>query len=88
MHSFLRTDLVAQLVEHLTFNERVLGSNPSQVTKKTKPEADTSGFVMSGNEPNLFEQMYGHNKARKHKVFVALFSEFGTFWDHEILPAI
>ncbi len=26
-------DLVAQLVEHLPFKERVLGSNPSQVTK-------------------------------------------------------
>ena len=25
-------DLVAQLVEHLPFKERVLGSNPSQVT--------------------------------------------------------
>ncbi len=27
------TDLVAQLVEHLPFKERVLGSSPSQVTK-------------------------------------------------------
>ncbi len=26
-------DLVAQLVEHLPFKERVLGSSPSQVTK-------------------------------------------------------
>ena len=25
-------DLVAQLVEHLTFNQRVLGSNPSGIT--------------------------------------------------------
>ena len=29
-------DLVAQLVEHLPFKERVLGSSPSQVTKKVK----------------------------------------------------
>ena len=29
-----QVDLVAQLVEHLTFNQRVLGSNPSQITKK------------------------------------------------------
>ena len=29
-------DLVAQLVEHLPFKERVLGSSPSPVTKKVK----------------------------------------------------
>ncbi len=29
-------DLVAQLVEHLPFKERVLGSSPSQVTYKRK----------------------------------------------------
>ncbi len=28
-------DLVAQLVEHLPFKERVLGSSPSPVTKKS-----------------------------------------------------
>jgi hypothetical protein len=28
-----KADLVAQLVEHLPFKERVLGSNPSQITK-------------------------------------------------------
>jgi hypothetical protein len=28
-------DLVAQLVEHITFNDGVLGSSPSQVTKMT-----------------------------------------------------
>ena len=28
-------DLVAQLVEHLPFKERVLGSSPSQVTKQS-----------------------------------------------------
>jgi hypothetical protein len=27
-------DLVAQLVEHYTFNVRVLGSNPSGITQK------------------------------------------------------
>ena len=30
--SVKKKDLVAQLVEHLPFKERVLGSNPSQVT--------------------------------------------------------
>jgi hypothetical protein len=29
-------ELVAQPVEHLTFNQRVLGSNPSQFTSKIK----------------------------------------------------
>ncbi len=29
-------DLVAQLVEHITFNDGVLGSSPSQVTKNKK----------------------------------------------------
>ncbi len=29
-----KIDLVAQLVEHLPFKEVVLGSSPSQVTKK------------------------------------------------------
>lgn len=27
-------DLVAQLVEHLTFNQRVMGSNPIEITNK------------------------------------------------------
>gem|GEM_PF-5194118 len=30
----LLNDLVAQLVEHFTFNERVPGSSPGQVTSK------------------------------------------------------
>ncbi len=30
----LLNDLVAQLVEHFTFNERVPGSSPGQVTKQ------------------------------------------------------
>ena len=33
--AFSNNDSVAQLVEHFTFNERVLGSNPSPVTTKT-----------------------------------------------------
>ncbi len=41
--AFLINDLVAQLVEHLPFKERVLGSSPSPVTRTTsklfkKPE--------------------------------------------------
>ena len=36
----LKSDLVAQLVEHLPFKERVLGSSPSQVTK-IRPGAGT-----------------------------------------------
>ncbi len=37
---FKRADSVAQLVEHLTFNERVLGSSPNGITK---------GFQFAGN---------------------------------------
>ena len=38
------TDSVAQLVEHITFNDGVLGSNPSRVTKMTNlfPESNDS----------------------------------------------
>ena len=32
----LRCGLVAQSVEHLTFNQRVMGSNPVGLTSKTK----------------------------------------------------
>ena len=39
-------DLVAQLVEHNTFNVRVLGSNPSQVTKKVSQDCDTFLFYI------------------------------------------
>ena len=37
-------DLVAQLVEHLTFNQRVPGSSPGQVTKK-KLSANWASFI-------------------------------------------
>lgn len=38
-------DLVAQLVEHYTFNVRVLGSNPSGITKR--PPTSVGGFFVS-----------------------------------------
>ena len=34
LHPHSNEDLIAQLVEHLPFKERVLGSSPSQVTNK------------------------------------------------------
>jgi hypothetical protein len=34
--------LVAQLVEQLTFNQRVVGSNPAELTKCTGQQASTS----------------------------------------------
>ncbi len=40
---FNKTDLVAQLVEHLPFKERVLGSSPSRVTIKRKTPARNGG---------------------------------------------
>lgn len=33
-HSRKENDLVAQLVEHITFNDGVLGSSPSGITKR------------------------------------------------------
>ena len=42
----LRKDLVAQLVEHLPFKERVLGSSPSPVTNKIKPYLLEMGFFI------------------------------------------
>ena len=50
--AFSNNDSVAQLVEHFTFNEGVLGSNPSGITscqsnKAQKPEDITSsGFFV------------------------------------------
>ncbi len=46
-------DLVAQLVEHLPFKERVLGSSPSQVTRESKTH-HTVGFLF-GEKPSLLE---------------------------------
>ena len=39
IHSFVATNCgcVAQLVEHLTFNQRVSGSNPDALTNKKIP---------------------------------------------------
>ena len=37
-------DFVAQLVEHITFNDGVLGSSPSEITKK-KLQFATSFFI-------------------------------------------
>ena len=58
-------DLVAQLVEHLPFKERVLGSSPSQVT--TSPSAGTGrqawlramcSFGRAGSTPALGTKNY------------------------------
>ncbi len=38
-------DLVAQLVEHLPFKERVLGSSPSQITN-IKPQQKLGLFLL------------------------------------------
>lgn len=42
--SYITVDLLAQLVEHHTFNVGVLGSNPKQVTQEKKPHI----FMMCG----------------------------------------
>jgi hypothetical protein len=41
----LQKDLVAQLVEHLPFKERVLGSSPSPVTKNVKQSLNIFYFT-------------------------------------------
>ena len=45
-------DLVAQLVEHLPFKERVLGSSPSQVTRESKTRL-YGGFYFVGYQSLL-----------------------------------
>ena len=49
----LKSDLVAQLVEHLPFKERVLGSSPSQVTilAHVAELVDALGWGPSGKYP-------------------------------------
>ncbi|MFM2269191.1 MAG: hypothetical protein RL757_2632 [Bacteroidota bacterium] len=45
----MNDDLVAQLVEHLTFNQGVLGSNPNRITTFLQNEAfpyKWKGFFM------------------------------------------
>jgi hypothetical protein len=37
-------DLVAQLVEHLTFNQRVAGSSPAQITTAHSFRLDCSNY--------------------------------------------
>ena len=44
------TDLVAQLVEHITFNDGVLGSSPSQVTKKAFEISDAFFYLRPRGE--------------------------------------
>ena len=39
-------DPLAQLVEHLTFNQRVEGSNPSWVTSQESRNKDVTGFLL------------------------------------------
>jgi hypothetical protein len=40
-------DLVAQLVEHITFNDGALGSSPSGITEKRLSEMVASFFVLA-----------------------------------------
>ena len=51
-------DSVAQLVEHITFNDGVLGSNPSRVTKKVKLMFDFFRFYTP--QKNIRIQKNGH----------------------------
>ena len=51
-------DLVAQLVEHNTFNVGALGSSPSGITKHNKTRY-SSGFCININSP-LFSYLFLH----------------------------
>jgi len=49
---FLKNDLVAQPVEHLTFNQRVPGSNPGEITIKA-PCLTAGAFFMGWTDKGL-----------------------------------
>ena len=56
-----RVDSVAQPVEHYTFNVGVLGSSPSGITEKLKPQIYCGFFVLKvqlrrqpRNSPDIF----------------------------------
>ena len=51
----LNFDLVAQLVEHLPFKERVLGSSPSQVTSECKTHHQWWVFLLGRSRKLAFE---------------------------------
>lgn len=75
------SDLVAQLVEHLPFKERVLGSSPSQVTIKRKTRPKGAGFLFP-DMPSLL----GHGREQKSqqpKVARVLHLEDGTAGSNE-----
>ncbi len=62
----LKEDLVAQLVEHYTFNVRVLGSNPSGITNRRSSETKAAQnqclggfFIFSPPNSNIEIQVLG-----------------------------
>jgi hypothetical protein len=51
-------DLVAQLVEHIPFKDGVLGSSPSQVTKKPASQVLTGFFIIQKGNQSAFSFLY------------------------------
>ena len=70
LHSHLRDNkcdaLVAQLVEHLTLNQRVQGSNPCRRTKGTSKRLIIKAFFRS---PLVFCQPFVNRTFLKHSIF-------------------
>ena len=68
----LKLDLVAQLVEHLPFKERVLGSSPSQVTilAHVAELVDALGWGPSGKYPLEVRVLSCALYILKKKVFI------------------
>ncbi len=68
-HSGNENDSVAQLVEHITFNDGVLGSNPSRVTIKTCNFTERTDSVAQLVEHITFNDgVLGSNPSRVTKV--------------------
>jgi hypothetical protein len=87
-------DLVAQLVEHYTFNVRVLGSNPSGITSKHKTIVRPLEFqvvvLFCGNSYSRFVATFQFiPSTRIHLAFVLLYQicEFGTAYIPTSIPS-
>ena len=84
LHSVYKLDLVAQLVEHLPFKERVLGSSPSPVTKNVKQSLNIFNLIKSARGEigrraalrGLFSQESGSSNLLVRTFFLLLTPHF------------
>ena len=80
-------DLVAQLVEHITFNDGVLGSNPNGITKglflKTNPFFMPHSYILFSEKLNKFYIGACTNIERRfyeHNIGHSKFTSLGIPW--------